>query len=154
NGLTKGAVYRGEQIELNLADAIRGRTACDPIVHLITGEKIVSEGQLITPAVGAKIEEFLGRDGRILVRSPLLCEAPYGCCAQCYGMDLSTGGLVEIGTSVGVIAAQSVGEPGTQLTMRTFHVGGLGQRTVEESEIRARNAGLIKFANVQAVTNE
>jgi len=154
NGLTKGAVYRGEQVELNLADAIRGRTACDPIVHLITGERIVSEGQLVTPAIAAKIEDFLGRDGKIRVRSPLLCEAPYGCCALCYGMDMSTGALVEIGTSVGVIAAQSVGEPGTQLTMRTFHVGGLGQRTVEESEVRARTAGIVKFANLQAVVDD
>jgi DNA-directed RNA polymerase subunit beta' len=154
NGLTKGAVYRGEHVELGFADAIRGRTACDRITHLITGETIVSEGQLITPSVAAKIEEFLGRDGKIRVRSPLLCEAPYGLCAACYGMDMSTGALVEIGTSVGVIAAQSVGEPGTQLTMRTFHVGGLGQRTVEESEVRSRSAGNVKFANVQAVIND
>jgi DNA-directed RNA polymerase subunit beta' len=154
NGLTKGAVYRGEHVELGFADAIRGRSACDRITHLITGETIVSEGQLVTPSVAAKIEEFLGRDGKIRVRSPLLCEATYGLCALCYGMDMSTGALVEIGTSVGVIAAQSVGEPGTQLTMRTFHVGGLGQRTVEESEVRSRSAGNVKFANVQAVVND
>jgi DNA-directed RNA polymerase subunit beta' len=147
-------VYRGEQIELSLADAIRGRTACDRIVHLITGEALVSEGQLITVAVAHKIEEFLGRDGKIRVRSPLTCEAPYGICGQCYGMDLSTGKAVEAGTAVGVVAAQSVGEPGTQLTMRTFHVGGLGQRTVEESEIRCRNAGTVKFANMQAVIDD
>src|SRR6185295_13645285 len=145
---------RGDTIELPLADAVRGRTACDPIVHLMTGEKIVKEGQLITPQVAAKIEDFLGRDGKIRVRSPLLCEASHGCCAKCYGMDMSTGALVEIGTSVGVIAAQSVGEPGTQLTMRTFHVGGLGTKAVEESEIKTRTAGIVKFVGVQAVTNE
>ncbi len=154
NGLTKGAVYRGEQVEVNLADSIRGRTACDKIVHLMTGEVIVKEGQLITPQVGVKIEDFLGRDGKIRVRSPLLCEASHGCCAKCYGMDMSTGGLVEIGTSVGVIAAQSVGEPGTQLTMRTFHVGGLGTKAVEESEIKTRTAGIVKLVGVQAVINE
>ncbi|MEI6235517.1 MAG: DNA-directed RNA polymerase subunit beta' [Planctomycetota bacterium] len=154
NGLTKGAVYRGEQVEVSLADSIRGRTACDKIVHLMTGEKIVVEGQLITPQVGQKIEDFLGRDGKIRVRTPLLCEAKLGCCAKCYGMDMSTGGLVEIGTSVGVIAAQSVGEPGTQLTMRTFHVGGLGTKAVEESEIKSRTAGIVKFVGVQAVVNE
>ncbi len=154
NGMTKGAVYRGDTIELPLADAVRGRTACDPIVHLMTGETIVKEGQLITPQVGAKIEEFLGREGKIRVRSPLLCEAPRGCCAKCYGMDMSTGGLVEIGSSVGVMAAQSVGEPGTQLTMRTFHVGGLGTKAVEESEVRSRSAGTIKLENVQAVSND
>ncbi len=154
NGLTKGAVYRGDQIELALQDAIRGRTALDPITHLMTHEKIVKEGQLITPTVAAKIEDFLGRDGKIRIRTPLLCEAPHGCCAKCYGMDMSTGGLVEIGTSVGVMAAQSVGEPGTQLTMRTFHVGGLGTKAVEESEVKARSAGIVKLVNVQAVTNE
>jgi len=154
NGITKNAVYRGEQIELTLADAIRGRTACDRITHLISGETLVNSGEMITAATAAKIEEFLGRDGKIRVRSPLLCEAPYGCCARCYGMDLSTGGAVEIGSAVGVMAAQSVGEPGTQLTMRTFHVGGLGQRTVEESEVRSRSAGLVKFANVQAVISD
>ena len=154
NGLTKGAVYRGEQVEVSLADSIRGRTACDKIVHLMTGEKIVVEGQLITPQVGQKIEDFLGRDGKIRVRSPLLCEAKLGCCAKCYGMDMSTGGLVEIGTSVGVIAAQSVGEPGTQLTMRTFHVGGLGTKAVEESEIKSRTAGIIKLVGCQSVINE
>ena len=84
------------------------------------------------------------------MRSPLLCEAKQGCCAKCYGMDMSTGGLVEIGTSVGVIAAQSVGEPGTQLTMRTFHVGGLGTKAVEESEIKTRTAGIVKLVGVQA----
>ena len=154
NGLTKGAVYRGEQVEVSLADSIRGRTACDKIMHLMTGEKIVIEGQVITPQVGQKIEDFLGRDGKIRVRSPLLCEAKQGCCAKCYGMDMSTGGLVEIGTSVGVIAAQSVGEPGTQLTMRTFHVGGLGTKAVEESEIKTRTAGIVKLVGVQAVVNE
>jgi len=154
NGMTKGAVYRGDQVEVELKDALRGRTACDKIVHLATSETIVKEGQLITPQISAKIEDFLGRDGKIRVRSPLLCEAPHGCCAKCYGMDMSTGGLVEIGTSVGVIAAQSVGEPGTQLTMRTFHVGGLGTKAVEESEVRARSAGIIKFVGVQAVMND
>ncbi|MGD0092202.1 MAG: DNA-directed RNA polymerase subunit beta', partial [Planctomycetota bacterium] len=154
NGITKGAVYRGEQIELTLAEAIRGRTACDRIAHLVTGETLVNAGETITAATAAKIEDFLGRDGKIRVRSPLLCEAPFGACARCYGMDLSTGGAVEIGSAVGVMAAQSVGEPGTQLTMRTFHVGGLGQRTVEESEVRSRSAGMVKFANVQAVIND
>ncbi|MCW8132711.1 MAG: DNA-directed RNA polymerase subunit beta' [Planctomycetota bacterium] len=154
NGVTKGAVYRGENIDLTLTDAIRGRVARDRITHLITGDTIVDENQLITPKVAEAIEEFLGRDGKIRVRSPLTCEAPRGMCALCYGMDLSTGGLVELGSAVGVIAAQSVGEPGTQLTMRTFHVGGLGQRTVEESEARSKNAGNIKFANLQSVVND
>jgi DNA-directed RNA polymerase subunit beta' len=154
HGITKGAVYRGESVELALVDAIRGRVARDRIVHLITGETIVDENQLITREIAENIEQFLGRDGRIRVRSPLTCEAERGICARCYGMDLSTGGLVEIGAAVGVIAAQSIGEPGTQLTMRTFHIGGLGQRAIEDSEVRGKNAGTVKFENVNAVVDD
>ncbi len=153
-GMTKGAVYRGDHVELGLADAIRGRTARDRITHLVTGEAIVEENQIITAEIAKAIEEFLGRDGKIRVRSPLTCETERGLCMLCYGMDLSTGKEVEIGTAVGVIAAQSVGEPGTQLTMRTFHVGGLGQRTVEESEIRSKSSGTIKFKGMDAVLND
>jgi len=154
NGVTKNAVYRGENVELTLTDAIRGRTARDRIVHLVTGEPIVSEDQLITPKIAEAIEEFLGRDGKIRVRSPLTCESTRGMCALCYGMDLSTGKQVELGQAVGVIAAQSVGEPGTQLTMRTFHVGGLGIVTGDISEIRSKYQGVVKFNNLQAVNNE
>ncbi|MBE7466132.1 MAG: DNA-directed RNA polymerase subunit beta' [Planctomycetes bacterium] len=154
NGVTKGAVYRGENIDLPLATAIRGRTARDRITHLVTGETIVDENQAITPAIAEKIEEFLGKDGKIRVRSSLTCEAPRGMCALCYGMDLSLGKPVEMGTAVGVIAAQSVGEPGTQLTMRTFHVGGLGQRTVEQSETRSKGAGTVKLVGAEAVTTD
>jgi len=153
-GATKGAVYRGETIELNLADAIRGRVARDRIIHLLTGETIVEENQVITPKIAAAIEEFLGKDGKIRVRSPWTCEATRGMCARCYGMDLSQGSLVEIGLAVGVIAAQSVGEPGTQLTMRTFHIGGIGTGSVLESEIRSKNAGTVKFVGLQCVSND
>ncbi|MCK6472341.1 MAG: DNA-directed RNA polymerase subunit beta' [Planctomycetes bacterium] len=153
-GVTKGAVYRGETQELSLTDAIRGRVARDRITHLVTGETIVAENQLITPKVAQAIEEFLGRDGKIRVRSPLTCEASHGICQLCYGMDLSTGNMIEMGSAAGVIAAQSVGEPGTQLTMRTFHVGGLGHMTVEESEVRSKVQGIVKFQNVESVSNE
>ena len=99
-------------------------SAATNIVNPITDEVIVSENEMITAEIGRKLEEL--RLEKIQVRSPLTCEAPLGICRRCYGMDLSTGQLVEEGMAVGIIAAQSIGEPGTQLTMRTFHIGGVG----------------------------
>ena len=90
---------------------------------------------------------------KIQVRSPMTCEAPLGLCKQCYGMDLSSGERVEDGLAVGIIAAQSIGEPGTQLTMRTFHIGGTANRNVEESEIRTRKEGKVRFARIRSVVN-
>jgi len=110
---------------------------------------IVQEGELITVDKAKKIEA-LGFTG-LKVRSPMTCEAPRGVCAKCYGMDLSTNDLVEEGLAVGIIAAQSIGEPGTQLTMRTFHIGGTAQRTVEEAETRSPVKGTIRLENVQTV---
>ena len=153
NGLSKGAVYRGDQIELSFSDAIRGRVARDNVVSVMTDEVIVRENELITRETAERIEQILGPDGKLRVRSPLTCEAGRGICALCYGMDLASGGLVEEGTAVGVIAAQSVGEPGTQLTMRTFHIGGIGIRHTEQSEIRSRSAGTAKFRNLTIVIN-
>ena len=150
-GLTKGIVYRGENVEVSLADAIRGRVSRTNIVNPITDEVIVREGELITVDRARKIEE-LGLE-RIQVRSPMTCEAELGICRLCYGMDLSTGSKVEEGMAVGIIAAQSIGEPGTQLTMRTFHIGGTAQRDVEESEIRTRKAGKVRFARIRTVFN-
>jgi len=141
-GVTKGRIVRGDKVELSLADAIRGRVARDTIVDVVTDEVIVRENQLITAEVAKKIEE-LGYD-RIRVRSPLTCEAPRGVCAMCYGMDLSTGRLAEEGLAVGIIAAQSIGEPGTQLTMRTFHIGGAAFRAIEESTILCRYKGRVR----------
>jgi DNA-directed RNA polymerase subunit beta' len=92
------------------------------IVNPVTDEMIVQENQMITPEIARKIEE-MGLE-KIQVRSPMTCDAPLGVCRNCYGMDMSTGALVEEGMAVGIIAAQSIGEPGTQLTMRTFHIGG------------------------------
>ncbi|MCA9009005.1 MAG: DNA-directed RNA polymerase subunit beta', partial [Planctomycetaceae bacterium] len=120
-GLTRGVVYRGEKVEVGLADAIRGRVSRTNIVNLITEEPIVKEGELITVEKARKIEE-MGLE-RIQVRSPMTCECTLGLCQLCYGMDLSMGDMVELGMAVGIIAAQSIGEPGTQLTMRTFHIG-------------------------------
>ncbi len=151
NGITKSAVRRGEQVEVPLAQVIRGRVARNNIVSHIDDELIVAENELITEEKAKRIEE-LGYE-KILVRSPLTCEAPTGVCAKCYGMDLSRGEMVEEGLAVGIIAAQSIGEPGTQLTMRTFHIGGTASRKVEESEARAKRAGTVRFYNLKVVRN-
>ncbi len=152
SGITKAVVYKGDKVEVTLAQAIIGRGARDTIVDVITDDVIVQENELITPAV-AKAVEGLGYE-KIRVRSPLTCEASLGVCANCYGMDLSRGKLVELGLAVGIIAAQSIGEPGTQLTMRTFHVGGTASRSVEESEIRCKYAGFVRFHNLRVVEND
>jgi len=150
-GITKGVVYKGEEIERSLSEGIRGRVSRNNITT-ITGEVIVRENEMITWESARKIEQ-LGVD-KILVRSPMTCQAPLGVCRLCYGMDLATGNLVEEGMAVGIIAAQSIGEPGTQLTMRTFHIGGTARRVVEESEIRAKKAGTVKLERVTAVVND
>jgi DNA-directed RNA polymerase subunit beta' len=150
-GITRGVVYRGEKVEVSLADAIRGRVSRTNIVNPITDEVIVQEDELITVEISRKIEE-LGLE-KIQVRSPMTCEAKLGLCRLCYGMDLSTGALIEEGSAAGIIAAQSIGEPGTQLTMRTFHIGGTASREVEENEIKSRRAGRVRFARIRSVVN-
>ena len=150
-GITRGVVYRGEKVEVSLSDAIRGRVSRTNIANPITDEIIVRDGELITVDVARKIEK-LGLE-RIQVRSPMTCESTLGMCRLCYGMDLSTGALVEEGMAVGIIAAQSIGEPGTQLTMRTFHGGGTAFRDVEENEIKTKRAGRVKLARIRSVEN-
>ena len=151
-GITKGVIYRGEKVEVSLADSIRGRVSRANIVNPITDEVIVGENELITLDIARRIEE-LGLE-KIQVRSPMTCDAPLGVCALCYGMDLSASKLVEQGMAVGIIAAQSIGEPGTQLTMRTFHIGGTAARDVEESEVRAKKAGTVQFTRLKVVRND
>ncbi|HHT9106644.1 MAG TPA: DNA-directed RNA polymerase subunit beta' [Candidatus Wujingus californicus] len=151
NGITKSIVYRGEKVEVPLSKIIIGRVARNNIVDLVKDEVIVKENELITEEK-AKSIEALGYE-KIKVRSPLTCEMSLGLCEKCYGMDLARGALVEEGMAVGIIAAQSIGEPGTQLTMKTFHIGGTATRSVEETEIRAKRAGTIKFNNLTIVKN-
>ena len=150
-GLTRGVVYRGEKVEVGLADSIRGRVSRTNIVNLITEEPIVREGELITVEKARKIEE-MGLE-RIQVRSPMTCECTLGLCQLCYGMDLSMGDMVELGMAVGIIAAQSIGEPGTQLTMRTFHIGGVASKDVETSELFAKRGGQVRFTRIRSVIN-
>ncbi len=148
-GIPKSTTYKGEQVDVPLRDVIVGRVARENIVNPITDETIVRENEIVTEATAAQIED-LGME-TIRVRSPLTCESPMGICAKCYGMDLSSGKLVEEGLAVGIIAAQSIGEPGTQLTMRTFHTGGVATRAVVESEILATAAGKVQHRDLNAV---
>ena len=106
---------------------------------------------MITPEIARKIEQ-MGLE-KIQVRSPMTCEAALGVCRKCYGMDMSTGAEVEEGMAVGIIAAQSIGEPGTQLTMRTFHIGGVANTQTEENERKCKKAGTVKLTRMRYVTN-
>ncbi len=148
-GISKSAVYRGEQVEVPLAKTIVGRIARENIINPVTDEVIVQENEIITADVAERIEE-LGLEA-IRVRSPLTCESPLGVCAKCYGVDLSRNRLVEEGLAVGIIAAQSIGEPGTQLTMRTFHTGGVATAAATESQTVAGVPGTVKYGEVNAV---
>jgi len=149
NGVTKSAIYKGEEVDIPLREAIVGRIARDGIRNPITDQLIVAENQIITRRIADQIEE-LGLD-KIRVRSPLTCEASQGVCANCYGVDMSTGRLVEEGMAVGIIAAQSIGEPGTQLTMRTFHTGGVAQKTALENMLKAAQKGIVKYHDLSPV---
>jgi DNA-directed RNA polymerase subunit beta' len=149
NGIRKSAIYKGETIDVPLRDAIIGRCSSDTIINPITDEVIIKEGQIITDPIATKIEAL--NIETVRVRSPLTCESPNGVCARCYGVDLSTGKLVEEGLATGIIAAQSIGEPGTQLTMRTFHTGGSATRELLKSDVRASSAGIINYRDLNAV---
>jgi len=151
-GVTKGIMYKGQEIDRPLYDAIRGRVSRNTIPHPQTGEPMVEENEMISPEK-ARLLERLGID-KVTVRSPLTCQASLGVCRQCYGMDLSTGALVEEGMAVGIIAAQSIGEPGTQLTMRTFHLGGIGQIANVETEYKCRKGGVVALERITVVINE
>jgi DNA-directed RNA polymerase subunit beta' len=150
-GVTKAVVYDGDNVKVTLADAIRGRTARDTIVDIVTDEVIAHENDVISAEVAKKIEA-LGFE-KIRVRSPLTCESSSGICQKCYGMDLSRGLVVEPGVAVGIIAAQSIGEPGTQLTMRTFHIGGVSQLKAEDTSFKPRKGGKLVYENLRTVIN-
>jgi DNA-directed RNA polymerase subunit beta' len=149
DGIVVTAIMEGGDILEPLRDRIVGRVAQEDIFDPLTEEKIVGAGDEITEDLASRVQEA-GIE-RVKIRSVLTCETRRGVCRLCYGRMLATGRLVEIGEAVGVIAAQSIGEPGTQLTMRTFHYGGTASRVTEQSRHAAKNPGKVKFLNVSTV---
>ena len=148
--ITAKPVYQGSTLSVPLGDVVLGRTAAHDIVHPITKEVIVPAGELITKAAAKAINES-GLPS-VDVRSVLTCCSD-GLCAKCYGMDLSRNALVHVGEAVGVIAGQSIGEPGTQLTLRTFHIGGVASGGAESHFIEVPVAGRIKLSGVETIKN-
>ncbi|MFC2158433.1 DNA-directed RNA polymerase subunit beta' [Acidobacteriota bacterium] len=144
-------VENGELVE-PFIDRIVGRTSLERVLHPDTNEVIVDMNEDITEDIAQKFEE-LGIE-RVKIRSLLTCESKRGVCQLCYGRDMSKGKMVELGEAVGIVAAQSIGEPGTQLTMRTFHVGGIAMRGAERSKLEAKNDGFIKFNNLRSVVDK
>ena len=142
NGIAISDLKEGEEVIESLSDRILGRTVLDDFI--IAGKVVVKSGSVIEEKEADLIEDS-GVDN-IRIRSILTCEAKRGCCAKCYGWDLSTHQLVDIGTAVGIRAAQSIGEPGTQLTLRTFHIGGTATRIIEQSEMVTKRPGTVKFS--------
>ena len=143
-------VEGGEIIQV-LSDRILGRTALDDIIDPFTEEVIARAGQAIDEHVVERVEQSGLTSAKI--RSVLTCRSREGVCSKCYGRDLAHGRPVEIGQAIGILAAQSIGEPGTQLTMRTFHIGGTASRRVEQADIRARLEGTVKFVDLNASKN-
>lgn len=148
-GLEVSALKKKEEIIESLSSRVLGRTSLNDIYNPDNGELIISAGNIITEDVGDALEAA-GIEN-VEVRSPLTCEAKTGICAKCYGRNLATGKGVQKGESVGVVAAQSIGEPGTQLTLRTFHVGGTAGNVSEQNTINAKVDGTVEFDDLRTV---
>jgi DNA-directed RNA polymerase subunit beta' len=151
DGIFVGSIVESGEIIEPLRDRIIGRVSLEKIKDY-EGRVIVEVNEEITEDLAGSIQSA-GIE-RVKIRSVLTCESRRGVCVKCYGRNLATGKLVEIGEAVGVIAAQSIGEPGTQLTMRTFHIGGTASRVAEQTSLEAKNSGTIKFHNLQTVRNQ
>ncbi len=152
DGIWISSLVEAGEIIQRVGDRILGRTALNDIHDPITGELLVKANEIIDEEKVKKIDEA-GIE-RVKIRSVLTCQAKRGVCKKCYGRDLAHGHEVNIGEAIGIIAAQSIGEPGTQLTMRTFHIGGTARKVVEQTSIQARYEGTIKLHNVKTVINE
>jgi DNA-directed RNA polymerase subunit beta' len=151
NGIWVSALVEAGEIIQPLRDRILGRVALDDVTDPFTGDTFLEANSEMTEPLAARIEEA-GID-RVKIRSVLTCEARRGVCIMCYGRNLATGRLVELGEAVGVLAAQSIGEPGTQLTMRTFHIGGTATRLAEQTTLENKFAGTVQFHNIRTVRN-
>ena len=151
-GVTVTPLRKNEEIVEKLSDRIRGRVALEDIVNPRTGEVVVEAGVEISDLVADSIDDMPIES--VEVRSPLTCEAKRGICASCYGRNLATGKMVQKGEAVGVVAAQSIGEPGTQLTLRTFHVGGVAGNISEENQLITKFDGVAEIEDLKTVKGE
>ncbi|MEI6737006.1 MAG: DNA-directed RNA polymerase subunit beta', partial [Pseudomonadota bacterium] len=151
NGLVVKALVEGGEVIEALRERILGRVIQGDLVHPETSKVLLASGVLLDEDMVDAIDTA-GID-EVKVRTPLTCDTRYGLCAKCYGRDLGRGSMINLGEAVGVIAAQSIGEPGTQLTMRTFHIGGAASRTAASSSIEAKSAGTLKFINTMRHVN-
>ncbi|MGD2034263.1 MAG: DNA-directed RNA polymerase subunit beta' [Bacteroidales bacterium] len=151
-GLVATAIKNNEEVVESLPERVLGRTAVHDIYHPMTGELIITSGEEINEEIAAKIED--SPIEQVEIRSVLTCEAKKGVCAKCYGRNLATGRMVQIGEAVGVIAAQSIGEPGTQLTLRTFHVGGTASNIAAESSVIAKYDGKVDIEELRTVERD
>jgi DNA-directed RNA polymerase subunit beta' len=152
NGLSITPIVEGGDVVEGLGERVLGRVVSEDVAVAATGEVLVKAGVLIDEKL-VKLLEKMGVD-QVMVRSPITCETRYGVCAQCYGRDLGRGHRINIGEAVGVIAAQSIGEPGTQLTMRTFHVGGAASRAAAANGVEVKSKGTIRLHNIKTVRHE
>jgi len=151
NGIFVHSIFEGEDEIVKVADRVLGRYAAEDIVDPNDPKSpLVKAGELVDEEKAARISR-LGME-RLKIRSVLTCETKQGICKKCYGRNLGTGRLVEMGEAVGIIAAQSIGEPGTQLTMRTFHIGGAATGAFKQPQIRAKHDGLVKYNDIRYVT--
>jgi len=151
-GLSITPIVEGGDVVEGLGERVLGRVASEDVAVASSGEVLVKAGTLIDEKL-VKLLEKMGVD-QVMVRSPITCETRYGVCAQCYGRDLGRGHRINIGEAVGVIAAQSIGEPGTQLTMRTFHVGGAASRAAAANGVEVKSKGTIRLHNIKTVRHE
>ncbi len=151
-GVEVESLMEGGEIIQRLGERILGRIATEDVRDPFTGEVLVKNGEEFNEPLVQRIED--AGLAKVKIRSVLTCKSRYGLCAKCYGRDLSHGRMVEIGQAVGIMAAQSIGEPGTQLTMRTFHIGGTASRRAEQADIKARVGGTIKYIDLNVVKND
>ena len=151
-GIWISAIKDDDKPLLSLADRLVGRYSAQDIRDDTTRQLIIAAGEEFTPEIAKRVEE-LGKP-RVLIRSVLTCDVEHGVCVKCYGKNLATDRDAEVGDALGIIAAQSIGEPGTQLTMRTFHIGGVASAMSKQSDIKARTAGKVYFDNIRTVTND
>ena len=151
-GVMVQSLIEGGDVVEPLRERVLGRIVAEDVIKANSDEVIIPKGTLLDEAWCEQLDE-LGVD-HMKVRSPISCETRFGICATCYGRDLARGHKINMGEAVGVIAAQSIGEPGTQLTMRTFHIGGAASRSASVSSIEIKTSGTIRLHNIKTVTQE